>query len=86
MKWLKRIGIAVLVLLLLLALGLWWLLGTGAGLRFALARASGFTDPLRIDFSARGFANYGSRLKIVLRRSGVADDSVIVMPTGMVQR
>ncbi|UGB46256.1 translocation/assembly module TamB domain-containing protein [Frateuria edaphi] len=44
MKWLKRIGIAVLVLLLLLALGLWWLLGTGAGLRFALARASGFTD------------------------------------------
>ena len=49
-------------------------------------RASGFTDPLQIDFSARGFANYGSRLKIVLRRSGVADDSVIVMPTGMVQR
>ncbi|MGN6283484.1 translocation/assembly module TamB domain-containing protein [Frateuria sp.] len=43
MKWLKRIGIAVLVLLLLLALGLWWLLGTSAGLRFALERASGFT-------------------------------------------
>src|SRR5690242_9842197 len=44
MKWLKRLGIALLALLLLLALGLWWLLGTGAGLRFALARASGFTD------------------------------------------
>src|SRR5690348_9776500 len=44
MKWLKRIGIAVLVLFLLLALGLWWLLGSNAGLRFALARASGFTN------------------------------------------
>ncbi|MEI7036596.1 translocation/assembly module TamB domain-containing protein [Fulvimonas yonginensis] len=43
MTWLKRLGIALLVLLLLLALGLWWLLGTGAGLRFALARANGFT-------------------------------------------
>lgn len=44
MKWLKRLGLALLALLLLLALGLWWLLGTSAGLRFALARASGFTD------------------------------------------
>ena len=44
MKWLKRIGIALLALLVLLALGLWWLLGSNAGLRFALARASGFTD------------------------------------------
>ena len=43
MKWLKRIGVALLVLLLLLALGLWWLLDSNAGLRFALARASGFT-------------------------------------------
>jgi translocation and assembly module TamB len=44
MKWVRRIGIALLALLLLLALGLWWLLGSHAGLEFALARASGFTD------------------------------------------
>lgn len=43
MKWLKRIGLALLVLLVVLALGLWWLLGSNAGLRFALARASGLT-------------------------------------------
>jgi translocation and assembly module TamB len=43
MKWLKRIGLVLLLLLLLLALGLWWLLGSQAGLRFALARAGGFT-------------------------------------------
>jgi prepilin-type N-terminal cleavage/methylation domain-containing protein len=49
-------------------------------------RASGFTNPLQIDFSARGFASYGSRLRIGLRRSGVADDSVIVTKNGMVQR
>ncbi|HUH55409.1 MAG TPA: translocation/assembly module TamB domain-containing protein [Rhodanobacter sp.] len=39
MKWLKRIAIAFAALLLLVAVALWWLLGTGAGLRFALARA-----------------------------------------------
>ena len=44
MKWLKRIAAALLALLLLLALGLWWLLGSEAGLRFVLARAGGFTD------------------------------------------
>src|SRR3569623_2321936 len=44
MKWLKRLGGALLVLLLLATLGLWWLLGTSAGLRFALACASGVTD------------------------------------------
>ncbi|MCX7513015.1 translocation/assembly module TamB domain-containing protein [Frateuria hangzhouensis] len=44
MKWLKRLGLSLLALLLLLALVLWWLLGTNAGLHFALARASGFTD------------------------------------------
>ncbi|HEV2538973.1 MAG TPA: translocation/assembly module TamB domain-containing protein [Frateuria sp.] len=43
MKWLKRLGLALLALLLLLALGLWWLLGSEAGLRFALARAGGFS-------------------------------------------
>ena len=43
MKWLKRLAIALLALLLLLMLGLWWLLGSEAGLRFALARASGLT-------------------------------------------
>ncbi|WP_049622627.1 translocation/assembly module TamB domain-containing protein [Frateuria defendens] len=44
MKWLKRIAIALAVLLLVLAAGLWWLLGTAGGLRFALDRAQGFTD------------------------------------------
>ncbi len=39
MKWFKRIAIAFATLLLVLATALWWLLGTGAGLRFALARA-----------------------------------------------
>ena len=39
MKWFKRTAVAFAVLLLLVAAALWWLLGTGAGLRFALARA-----------------------------------------------
>ena len=39
MKWLRRFAIAFAVLLLVVAAVLWWLLGTGAGLRFALARA-----------------------------------------------
>ena len=43
MKWLKRIAIAFAVLLLVLAAALWWLLATGAGLRFALARAQSAT-------------------------------------------
>jgi len=38
MKWFKRIAIAFAVLLLLAAATLWWLLGTGSGLRFVLAR------------------------------------------------
>jgi translocation and assembly module TamB len=43
MKWLKRIAIAFAALLLVGAAALWWLLGTGAGLRFALARAQSST-------------------------------------------
>jgi translocation and assembly module TamB len=43
MKWLIRIAIGIATLLLIVALGAWWLLGTGAGLRFALARAEGVT-------------------------------------------
>jgi translocation and assembly module TamB len=43
MKWLKRIAIAFAVMLLVLAAALWWLLATGAGLRFALAWAQSTT-------------------------------------------
>lgn len=43
-RWLRWLGGGLLLLLVLLAGTAWWLLGTGAGLRFALARASGFTD------------------------------------------
>lgn len=43
MKWLKRIAVAFIALLLVLMASLWWLLGTGAGLRFALARAQAAT-------------------------------------------
>jgi len=63
MKWLKRIAIPVAILLLVLAATAWWLLGTGAGRRFALARVQAATHgalqwqqaqgpllgPLRID-------------------------------------
>ena len=43
MKWFKRIALAFGALLLLVAATLWWLLGTGSGLRFALARAQAAT-------------------------------------------
>jgi translocation and assembly module TamB len=43
MKWFKRIAIVFAALLLIVAAALWWLLGTGAGLRFALARAQSAT-------------------------------------------
>jgi Tfp pilus assembly protein FimT len=43
-------------------------------------------DSLAIDFNARGFAKLTSTTKIVLRRTGVADDSLVVYSTGMVQR
>lgn len=42
---------------------------------------------LTIDFTARGFATLSApTTKIALSRTGVADDSVLVMKTGMVQR
>ncbi|BFI95199.1 MAG: translocation/assembly module TamB domain-containing protein [Rhodanobacter sp.] len=43
MKWPKRIAVACAILLLAIATALWWLLATGAGLRFALARAQSAT-------------------------------------------
>ncbi|HEY9133737.1 MAG TPA: translocation/assembly module TamB domain-containing protein [Dyella sp.] len=43
-KWLKRVGYALGALLLMLAAMLWWLLGTGGGLRFALAQTQRITD------------------------------------------
>jgi len=44
MKWLIRVGVALGALLLIVVLGVWWVVGTASGLRFALARAQGFTD------------------------------------------
>ncbi|MBB3225568.1 translocation and assembly module TamB [Luteibacter sp. Sphag1AF] len=44
MKWFLRGLLALGVLLVLVASFAWWALGTGAGLRFALARASAFTN------------------------------------------
>ncbi len=52
--WLRWVGAGVLVLLVLLGGSAWWLLGTGAGLRFALARASGYTDGALSVQQARG--------------------------------
>ncbi|HEV7775533.1 MAG TPA: translocation/assembly module TamB domain-containing protein [Luteibacter sp.] len=43
MKWMIRIAIGIAALSLVVVLGAWWLLGSAPGLRFALARASGFT-------------------------------------------
>ena len=42
-RWLRAIGIAVLVFFILLTSSLSWLLCTGSGLRFALAQVQGFT-------------------------------------------
>ncbi|MDR6936584.1 translocation/assembly module TamB domain-containing protein [Luteibacter sp. 3190] len=44
MTWLIRIGAALAVVLLVIVLGVWWLVGSASGLRFALARAQAFTD------------------------------------------
>ncbi|HET8899311.1 MAG TPA: translocation/assembly module TamB domain-containing protein [Rhodanobacteraceae bacterium] len=43
-RWLKWFGVLLSALLLLVVVALVWLLGTTAGLRFALARASGLSD------------------------------------------
>ncbi|MEO8810084.1 MAG: translocation/assembly module TamB domain-containing protein [Rhodanobacter sp.] len=53
-RWLRWAGGVVLVLVLLVALLLGWLLGTGSGLRFALARVSSFTDGALQVHSAQG--------------------------------
>ncbi len=54
MKWVKHIAIAFAVLLLLVAAAAWWLLGTNAGLQFALARAQAATDGALHVQQARG--------------------------------
>jgi prepilin-type N-terminal cleavage/methylation domain-containing protein len=47
---------------------------------------SNVSDPFTVDFSARGFASLGSTATIRLARPGVANDSVVVLRSGMVQR
>ncbi len=54
MKWIKRTAIVVLVLLLLVGAAAWWLLGTRAGLGFALSRANALTDGTLQVGEARG--------------------------------
>ncbi|HEX7341841.1 MAG TPA: translocation/assembly module TamB domain-containing protein [Rhodanobacteraceae bacterium] len=53
-RWLRRLGIAVGLLVVLLVIGLWWLLGTGSGLHFALARATAATNGTLVIGSAHG--------------------------------
>ena len=53
-RWLRWVGGVVLVLVLLIALLLGWLLGTGPGLRFALAQVSSFTNSALQVHSAQG--------------------------------
>lgn len=54
MKWFKRIALTLAALLLVAAAALWWLLGSDAGLRFALDRAEGFTQGALTVQQARG--------------------------------
>ncbi len=54
MKWVKRLALVLAVLLLMVAALAWWLLGTGAGLRFALARAQSATNGALQVQQARG--------------------------------
>ncbi len=44
MKWVKRIAIAFVTLLLIVVAAIWWLLGSQAGMQFALARAQAASD------------------------------------------
>ena len=53
-RWPRWVAGVVLLLVLLLGLSLGWLLGTGSGLRFALARASSSTDDALQVHSAQG--------------------------------
>jgi len=50
-------------------------------------KATGFTDSLVVNFSARGFAlGFDNSTVITLTRSGVPTDSVVLTRTGMVQQ
>lgn len=53
-RWLAGIGIALAVIVVLVGAGLWWLLGSSAGLRFVLARASAASGGAIIVRAARG--------------------------------
>ena len=68
MKWFKRIAIAFAALLLVVAAVLWWVLGTGPGLRFALARAESLSGGTLQVQQAQG------RLAGPLQLSGVRYD------------
>jgi prepilin-type N-terminal cleavage/methylation domain-containing protein len=50
------------------------------------ASIGGSSAEFNVIFSARGFANVGTTKTILLARSGVPNDSVMVLATGMVQR
>ncbi|MGN6656107.1 MAG: translocation/assembly module TamB domain-containing protein, partial [Rhodanobacter sp.] len=68
MKWFKRIALAFVALILVAAVVLWWLLGTGGGLRFALARAESLSGGALQVRQAQG------RLAGPLQLSGVRYD------------
>ena len=53
-RWLRWMALSFAVLLLLLLLAVGWLIGTASGLRFALARAEGFTQGALTVHSAQG--------------------------------
>ena len=49
-------------------------------------RAETTPTSLTLEFNSRGFVASGVRKVIRLTRSGVPDDSVVILPTGMVKR